>query len=98
METVCAYKKLQRETFDAFEVNFIFSETPVKIVVFVYKDSEGNFGYSYVIESEIDFDLYGSSRRFGHKNIEMAINEAQREIINSLPENMQDTMRAAIFG
>ena len=96
MREHCAYNKLTKDTVAAFEVNFVLSEKPVRIVVFVYPDSFGKFCYTYVVESEMEYELYGCSARGGHNCVDDAINAAQREIINSLPENMQNCMRSAM--
>lgn len=97
MKAHCTYNKLTQDTVASFDVNFILSEKPVRIVVFVYPDSFGKFCYTYVVESDIEYDLYGASAKGGHKCLDDAINAAQREIINSLPENMQNCMRSAMF-
>lgn len=97
MESHYKYRSLPGNSVYSFEVQFALSNEPVRLIVFVYPDSMGDFGYIYHVESEIEFDLYGSSHRYGHKHIEHAIHEAKREIIESLPIDMQESMRSVIY-
>lgn len=69
---------------NVLEVSLMNGDVSNSFVLIFSRDEDGSYGYQVYYDADSNFQLYGSSRREGHKTITDASNEARMEFLRSV--------------